>query len=112
MTVLPSPAMPRGGSRENAGRDERPSITGEPPGTPKVNRAIPMTAGEWALVRALAEAEGKSAAAYVRDLLLDVATGKARIERGPWPDASGAPVGATQQKPPSAATPPKTDETG
>jgi antitoxin (DNA-binding transcriptional repressor) of toxin-antitoxin stability system len=27
-------------------------------------------------------------------------------------DASGAPVGATQQKPPSAGEPPRTDEAG
>lgn len=87
--VLPSPAMPPGGKREGAGAPVRTLVTGEPADTPKVNRAIPMTAGEWALVKGLAAAEGKPAAAYVRDLLLDLATGKVRIVRaeppGEWP---------------------------
>ena len=71
--VLPSPAMPPGGKRDGAGRPARL------PDEKKINRAIPMTDGEWARVKALAADEDKPAATYVRDLLLGIADGRAKI---------------------------------
>ena len=79
--VVHAATMAKAGPRPGSGRPERELVTGEPQGTARVNRAIPMTAGEWVLVQALARDAGQPAAAFVRDLLLDIATGKARIVR-------------------------------
>jgi hypothetical protein len=82
--------MGRGGARKDAGRDARElPYTDEASDTPKVNRAIPMTAGEWDLVKAAAAkvlkprakgGEGPTPAAeWARTILLDVATGRAVV---------------------------------
>jgi hypothetical protein len=92
MTVLPSRAMPP------AGRPPADKVANVAADT-TIN--IRVTSSRKAKLEAKAQRAGfKSLSAWLLHL------GETA------PDASGVPVGATQQKPPSAREPPRTDETG